>query len=142
MQPSNVPSTRSSLFPKTVDDLFSQFWGPEVRRGAFDPAIDVRETPEAFLVRAELPGIDADEVEVTVSPDSLTLKGEKKLEAETEDAKGHITERVYGAFRRSFSFPSAISTDDVQAEYKKGVLHVTLKKAESGKTRKIEIRGE
>jgi HSP20 family protein len=141
MKPCKLPATHS-LFPKTVDDLFNQFWGAEPRRGSFNPNIDVTETIDAFLVRAELPGVDADDVEVTVGPDSLTLKGEKKADIGPDDAKGHISERAYGPFQRSFTFRSAISTDDVLAEYKKGVLHVTLKKAQSEKVRKIEIRGE
>ena len=81
------------------------------------------------------------EVEVTVGQDSLTLKGEKKVETRAEGIRGHITERVHGAFERRFKFPAAIATDGVDAEYKRGVLHITLRKSEAAKARKIEVRG-
>ena len=129
------------LFPRTVDELFQQFWG-EPDASKWTPSIDVKETDEAYVLAAELPGIDAADVELTLTSDTLTIEGEKKSATESADVPGHIVERRFGKFSRSFTFPSAVATDEVIAESKRGVLTITVKKAEAGKTRRIEIQGE
>ncbi len=135
----NVDNSRS-LFPTNIDDLFSQFWAePFAAATGYTPPIDVKETEDAFVVAVELPGVSAGDVEITVGNDTLTLKGEKKTET-VDDATGHVKERRYGAFQRTFSFPSQISTEGVVAESKDGVLRIAIKKAEAAKTRKVEIR--
>lgn len=139
MKPCNVPS--NALFPRTIDELFNQFW-TESPRASFEPLVDVDETPDSFVIRAELPGIDVGDVELTVEADTLTLKGEKKTVRVIEDARGHIRERSHGTFSRTFTFPSPISTDDVVAEANRGVLEITVKKAETSKRRRIDIQGD
>ena len=142
MKPCKLPSVRSSLlFPSTIDELFNRFWNDSPKY-EFAPNVDVKETPESYVIRAELPGVDADDVEVSVTSDSLTIKGEKKVETKTEDERGHITERVYGTFSRSFTFPVPVAPEEVTAEAKKGVLHITVKKSETEQTRKIEIKSD
>lgn len=131
----------TTLFPRTIDELFNQVWA-EPKRASFAPRVDIDETAESYVIRAELPGVDAGEVELTVDAETLTLKGEKTTLTETEDARGHIRERSHGSFSRTFTFPNAISPDDVTASATKGVLEVVVKKAETAKTRRIEIKGE
>ena len=129
------------LFPRTVDDLFQQFWG-ETSHAKWTPAVDVKETDDAYVLVAELPGIDVADVELTLTSDTLTIEGEKKIVTEGVGPPGQITERRFGKFSRSFTFPSAVATDEVVAESKRGVLTITVKKAEAGKTRRIEIQGD
>jgi len=143
MKPCKLPSVHSSLlFPSTIDELFSRFWNDSPKH-EFTPSVDVKETPESYVIRAELPGVAAEDVEVTVTSDSLTIKGEKKIETtETEDEKGHITERVHGTFSRTFTFPVPVAPEEVTAEARKGVLHITIKKSEAEQTRKIDIKSD
>ena len=147
MIPSKLPAvTGSLLFPRSVDELFHRFWGNahrDVSRDtAFAPAVDVRETKDSYVFQVEIPGIDAKDVELTVTPDRLTIKGERAVETASEGETVHIFERTHGSFERSFTFPAPVATDSVTAEAKRGVLHITVTKAEKEQTRKIEIRGE
>ncbi|MBI1774008.1 MAG: Hsp20/alpha crystallin family protein [Proteobacteria bacterium] len=96
---------------------------------ALAPSIDVKETDAAFEIEAELPGVDEKDIEVSFQNDVLTIKGEKKLEKEESKKGYHMSERSYGAFRRSFELPSGIDGSKVTAAYTKGVLKVTLPKA-------------
>ena len=147
MRHSKLPSVAGSLlFPRSVDELFKRFWGDahcDVGRGTgYAPAVNVKETEDGYHFQVEIPGIDAKDVELTVTPDRLTIKGEKEVESASDSEKIHVFERSHGSFERSFSFPVPVSTDSVTAECKRGVLHVTVAKAEKEQTRKIEIRGE
>ena len=144
MKPSKLPNVADLLFPRTVDELFNQFWGDAKKSSCWVPSVDVRETDESFVITAELPGIEVSDVELTVTSEGLTLKGEKKknTESEADTRRGHITERVYGEFSRSFSFPIPVTPDDVVAQARHGILTITVKKAEVEKTRRIEIKSE
>ena len=139
MRPNKLSRVTSPLFPASFDELFHQVWG-EPRRSAWAPSVDVKETAETFVIRAEIPGIDIADVHVTVTADSLTLEGEKKSEETVAGETRHITERVHGKFSRTFTFPGAIASDDVEAETKNGILTVTVKKVDN--TRRIEIKGK
>lgn len=105
------------------------------------PAVDVSETPKELVVTAELPGMEAADVDVAIDRDVLTLRGEKKEEKETKDAERHLWERTYGAFERSFTLPCAVDAPAAKAEFVKGVLTVHLPKAkeEIAKGHKIPI---
>ena len=115
-------------------------WGVEVA------AVDVLETDLALVVRAELPGVDEKDIEVHLSPDTLTIMGEKKEQHSENGAKGrcHLSERRYGSFQRSFRLPEAIDADKVEATVKNGVLVVTLPKNPdvADKSRKINVKTE
>lgn len=137
----NLTKYPNLTFPRTVDELLLQFWGGS-DSGGWTPAIDVKETDEAYVLTAELPGVDAADVELTLTADTLTIEGEKKSVTVGEGESGQITERTFGKFSRSFTFPSAVAADEVAAESKRGVLTITVKKAETGKTRRIQIQGE
>lgn len=106
---------------------------------AWMPAVEVRETPEAIELTAELAGVKAKDVHVEYEDGVLTLRGEKNYERTTEDERRHIHERRYGSFTRSFTLPREIEVDDISASFDNGVLSVSVPKAERAKGRRIEI---
>jgi HSP20 family protein len=109
-------------------------------RGAWAPAVDIFETDNHDLVvRAELPGITRDDVEVSVENSTLVLKGEKKFDAEVKEENYRRIERPYGTFHRSFTLPSTVDTSKVAAEFKNGVLTVKLPFREEAKPRTINV---
>lgn len=117
---------------KEVDRVFSDFskdWPAAngIFGGAF-PAIDVKETETGVDVTAELPGVDESDVDVSLSERFLTIKGEKKHESETKEKDYYVSERSYGAFRRTISLPFAPDADNVKADFAKGVLSVHVPK--------------
>ena len=108
---------------------------------AWSPAVDVRETDNEFIVSAELPGLTQDGVSITIENGVLSLSGEKKEEREEgkADSGGHVLERRYGRFQRSFSLPRGVDADKVSAKFSDGILTVTLPKAATAKPRQIKI---
>jgi HSP20 family protein len=112
-------------------DLFS--------RSDWAPAVDIKETPEAFMVEAELPGMSKDDVKVTVHDGVLTIQGERRHEEETQDKKHHRIERVFGSFLRRFTLPDNVDENSVKAVFKDGVLSLTLQKAEPTEPKAIEV---
>lgn len=102
-------------------------------------ALDVVESEDEYLVKASLPGIDPDDLEITFDDNLLTLKGEVKEEQEIEEARYHLRERRYGSFTRSIRMPAGIESDKIVANYDKGVLELHLPKAEEIKPKKIMI---
>jgi HSP20 family protein len=105
-------------------------------------AVDVRETPDAFTVAASVPGVSADEVEITVLGDTLRIRGERKEERQENDhdARWLLRERRYGAFERTVALPAAVRADAATAEFKDGVLTIWLPKADEAKPRAIPVR--
>ena len=143
-----------SAFHRQMDRLFDEFFrdfslapfrGVDESWGAYVPSIDVKENEKEFQISAELPGMDDKDVEVSITGDVLTIKGEKKLEKEEEEDKGYYRrERAYGSFQRRIQLPAEVDTDKVSAHFKKGVLTVTLPKTEEAQkaVRKIEVKAE
>ena len=119
--------------------LGSTFGAPS--SSAWTPAIDVRETKNEFLVRAELPGLTKGDVEITVENGVLSLSGEKTeaFEDGSAESRRYVLERRYGRFQRNFSLPRGIDADKVTAEFSDGVLTITLPKAAAAKSRQIKI---
>ena len=103
------------------------------------PRVDIRETDDALLVQAELPGIDKKNIHLEVKDDVLTLSGERRYEKDVKEANAHRIERAYGRFSRSFSLPGNIDASQVNANMKDGVLEVRLPKRESAKPKAIAI---
>lgn len=108
------------------------------------PNVDASETENAYQITVELPGMDQKDIELTLSDGMLTLKGEKKEEREDTKKDYHLTERSYGEFRRSFPVPDSVDVKNVGAEFRKGVLTVTLPKTKEAKsqTRQIEVKSK
>ena len=107
--------------------------------GQWAPKVDIRETDEAMLVQAELPGIDKKDIQLEVKDGVLTLSGERRYEKEVKEENVHRVERTYGRFSRSFSLPTNVEAGKVQATMKDGVLEVRLPKRESAKPKAIAI---
>lgn len=103
------------------------------------PAVDIVEKDNAFEITAELPGLDAKNIELSLSDDVLTIKGEKKEEKEEKTKDRHVSERRYGSFRRSVQLPSSVDTGKVEANYKSGILTVTLPKTAEAQKKQTVI---
>jgi HSP20 family protein len=110
------------------------------RRGNWVPAVDIYETDgHDLVIKAELPDMTREDIEVTVENNTLTLKGERKMPADVKDEQFRRIERAYGAFTRSFSLPNTVDAAKVSAEYKHGVLTVKLPFREEAKPRTINV---
>lgn len=148
-----VRRTPTALIPdpffRNFDRLFSDdFFRPfgfmtrpdeELGQAGWLPAVDVRESDDAFVFTAELPGIAKEEVEITVDDGILTLKGERRFNEDDEEKSYRRIERAYGSFSRSFKLPSAVDAERIEASFTEGVLTVAVPKAEVAKARKITI---
>ena len=104
------------------------------------PAIDMYQTEDDIVVKAALPGIKADEVQINVTGDVLTLRGETKQEEERKDKSWHIREHRWGAFERSIILPTAVISDKAKADFDNGILTITLPKSEEVKSKTITIK--
>ena len=134
-----------SELQREVDRLFEEFGRPFSERStlsAWTPKLDVAETVNELTIAAELPGIDEQDVEVTLRDGVLTIKGEKKAETETKRKTYHLVERSYGSFERVIPLSFDVADDAVKAHFAKGVLTVRLPKPPEAKqpTRKIAIK--
>jgi len=107
--------------------------------GSWAPAIDIYEQDNNIVLKAELPGVDPKDVDIRIENNVLTLKGERKIEDEIKQENYHRVERAYGGFTRSFTLPSTVDTTNVKADYKDGVLRITLPKREEAKPKQIQV---
>jgi HSP20 family protein len=123
------------------DTAFPQFFGPEegLLRGSWNPAVDIYENQDTIVLEADLPGLKSGDFELSIENFTLTLKGERKFEKKSDGDNYHRVERSYGSFTRTFTLPSTINVEGVQAEFKEGVLRVSLPKREEVRPRQIEI---
>jgi len=133
---------------ESMDKLFDEFFTrrPDRRGGVpvvWQPAIEAFETDHDVVVRAELPGIDPDQVDISVTEDTLTIKGEAKSEQEEKKRNYYRRELRYGAFVRSLTLPAGVQGDQAKASYKNGILEVRVPKSERAKpkTVKVEVGG-
>ena len=118
------------------------FGGAPLPAPAFGPAVDVSETDNEVRITAELPGLERDDVEVSLDQDAVVLSGEKKEESERRESEVYRAERYYGAFNRRIPLPCDVNFDKAEATFRKGVLRITLPKTEEAKRRqkRIEIK--
>ena len=139
------PFREMSALQERMNRLFSDVRaqapvrGEEIVQGAWIPAVDIFETNEAIVLKAELPGITAQDVSVEVKDNTLTLKGEKKFEKEVKEENYHRVERSYGSFQRAFTLPGTIHQEKVTAKFKDGILEITLPKVEEAKPKQIKV---
>jgi HSP20 family protein len=106
----------------------------------WSPTADISETDNAYLIKAEIPGVKKEDVKVTIQDSMLTIQGERKMEKEEKGKKFHRIERSYGSFVRSFRLPDDADENAVNAEFKDGMLNVTVtKSAKSGKNKAIDV---
>lgn len=113
--------------------------GEEMREGIWQPAVDIYETEDSIVIKAEVPDVDQKDIEVRIEENTLTLKGERKHENEVKKENYHRIERYFGSFQRSFSLPATIDQEKVVATCEKGVLSITLPKKEDTKPKQITI---
>ncbi len=117
---------------------FSDFGG--TLTSAWVPPCDVFEGKDAIEIVAEIPGVNPKDVQISLENNLLTIRGEKKQEAKDESGQLHRYERTYGVFERTFSLPSTVNPDKIEARYSNGVLTVTLPKAEQARPRQIKVK--
>jgi HSP20 family protein len=124
-----------------VDSLFQDFAGDNqtVTAAAFAPAVDVYENGEKVVLKLDVPGIKEEDLDVRVENQTLSVRGERKFEAEEKEENFHRIERRYGSFFRSFSLPTTVDTENVNASYNAGVLKLELKKKASAQPRQIKV---
>jgi HSP20 family protein len=127
-----------------INDLFDQRVGrartlPAVAAGAWLPPVDIVESKDAYLIRAELPGMKREDFNLEVNDGTLTLSGERKSEALTDGVEYHRSERVTGKFSRSFYLPRTVKQDGIEASYQDGILEIQVPKAEEAKPKQIAI---
>jgi HSP20 family protein len=146
-----IRRNREELAPQTglrdeMNRLFDTFFQgaipPNEWRTTFLPSIDVHETAQEIVVTAELPGVKPEDVDVNLTGNILTIKGEKKEEMDTKETKGkswHRVERTYGSFQRTFQLPDSVDPERAKASYDHGVLKVAIAKTEAAKPRSIKV---
>jgi HSP20 family protein len=126
-----------------MNRVFERFFdeGPlRVWERAFEPAVEVADTPEAVIVKAQVPGVPKDNIQVSMTDNAMILKGEMKEEEKKEDKNYYRREWRYGAFERTIPLPVAVQAEKVTADLKDGVLTVTLPKREAAKAKQIPIK--
>lgn len=140
-----VPANREvASIQDEVNRLFDSVltrrpWAGDLQ-AAFAPAVDIAETADAYVLRLDLPGVNQKDVKVSLLGDTITIRGERKRDDAQTTGNVHRTERVHGAFERSFALGSAVRGDQVKATYRDGVLEVHVPKAEEAREREIQIQ--
>ena len=140
-----VPLIRRSEVPSTTrlfEDFFSDFpfSGSLFEDGdRWTPSVDIMEKEGNLILRAELPGLSEKQIELKLEGNTLTLKGERKMENEDKKGTYHRVESCYGSFTRSFRLPDTVDTDKIHADYKNGILTVTIPQKSEAKPREIPV---
>jgi len=125
-----------------VNRLFSESFrthGEESALTTWAPAVDIYETPNELVVKADLPDVSEKDIDIRVENNLLTIRGERKVEKSVSEENFLRVERTYGAFSRSFSLPNTVNSEAIGADYKNGVLTVTLPKREESKPRQVKV---
>jgi HSP20 family protein len=130
----------------TLQDQFNRLFNESFRNHTEEsalttwaPAVDIYETPNELVVKADLPDVNEKDIDVRVENNLLTIRGERKFEKSVSEENFLRVERTYGAFSRSFSLPNTVNSEAIGAEYKNGVLTVTLPKREESKPRQVKV---
>jgi len=141
-EPGWNPQGELAQLQRRMERLFQNAYGPEGRpeRVGVYPPVNISEDRDHIFVRAELPGVRAADLEITLQDNSLTLRGERKIAAEDKQVNYHRRERESGFFRRIVALPSAVQGDKVEAACKDGILTIKMAKPEAVKPRKIEVK--
>jgi len=127
-------------FGRLLEDFFGSPRSSHEFTSLFAPPADIHETPEAFVLKMDLPGVSPSDVKVRVTGDVLHVQGQRKEEKSDNGTTRHRIERVYGAFERRFKLSAPVRADQIKATYRDGVLEVLVPKAEEAKVREIEIQ--
>jgi HSP20 family protein len=142
-----TPRGNLQSFQDEMNRMFEQFFrggtGEEAGWGVrtWTPPVDIYETDDALILKAELPGVSKDDVSIEIHQNTLVLRGERKHEAEVKEDRYHRVERAYGSFQRSFMLPTLVDQEHVHASYHDGVLELRLPKSEAAKPKRVAITG-
>ena len=131
--------TMQEQMNRLLDMAWNKEAGEELKEGIWQPPVDIYEDEESVVIKAEVPDIDQKDIEVRIEDNTLTLKGERKLDQTVKKDNYHRVERYYGAFQRSFSIPPNIDQDKVKATCDRGVLTVILPKKAEKKPKQITV---
>lgn len=129
-----------SRLNRMFDDAFAGPWSQDTMTGSWVPVCDIFEDEDGLKLIAEVPGVKAEDVKISVENNTLTIRGEKKQVAEEKTERVHRYERSYGSFERAFALPSTIDPEGIEADYKDGLLTVVMPKAERARPREIPVK--
>jgi len=138
----NFESHRTTTLQDQINRLFNDSFGRAAEEGnltTWAPPVDIHETEHELVVKADLPDIDPQALDIRVENNILTIRGERKFEKKVEDKNYLRVERAYGAFSRSFALSNTVNTDAIKAEYTNGVLTLTIPKREEAKPKQIKV---
>ena len=125
---------------REMNRLFQQSYAPRLRSAPSFPAMNVWANEDGVIITAELPGVSPEDIDISVIGETLTLTGERKPDLVDEEVRYHRQERGYGKFTRSLELPFRVDATQVEATFDKGVLHITLPRAEADKPKKIAVK--
>ncbi len=144
-----TPGRELDRFRREIDRIFDEFFSEErfpalfgAQEGFLFPALDVYDEGDKIVVKAELPGVDKNDLEIVVKDNELIIKGEKKKEEEVKEENYYYSERTFGKFVRSIRLPVEIKADEVKARFKNGVLEIELPKVEEARPKEIKVQVE
>jgi len=139
--------TRGDKLSRDIDKMFDRFFEPGLLPSSYvfgeskwDPTIDISEGRKEITVRAEIPGIEAKDLDISIDGRLLSIKGEKKIEQTDKDESYYRVERSYGYFNRTIELPAEVDSKEVSASYKRGVLKIKLRKTKTYETKRIEVK--
>lgn len=138
------PFRELSRMQAEMNRLFNEFFSTRPERGEiatleWSPSVDIYETKDDIVVKAELPGMKIEDIHISVRDNTLTLRGEKKQEKDVKEENYYRIERNYGYFQRIFTLPSSVQIDKIKAKYRDGVLEIFLPKSEEAKPKEIKV---
>jgi HSP20 family protein len=128
---------------REMDRIWERFsQESSIHEREWNPSLDLMELEANLVAEVEVPGINPDDIDISVTADMLTVSGEKKQESLVQEKNYHVVERAYGRFSRSIPLPTAVNPDQVEARYKDGILKITMGKSEAAKSKRIEVKTE
>jgi len=131
--------TMQDQMNRMLDMAWNREFGEELKEGVWQPPVDIYEDEQSVVIKAELPDVDQKDIDIRIENNTLTIRGERKHSSEVKKENYYRVERYFGHFQRSFSLPSSIDQDKVQAACDKGILTVTLPKSAATKPKQISV---
>jgi HSP20 family protein len=141
-EPMREMVTLRDAMDRLFDEAFTRPWSQDGVRGSGMPAIDMYQTDDEVVVKLAVPGMKPDDVQITVTGDMLTVKGETQEKTDKKEKAYHIREQRYGSFERTVGLPTAVVSEKAQAEFENGILTVTLPKADEVKPKMITVKAK
>ncbi len=132
----SIQDRMNRLFEQTLSRSRAE---ERITASTWSPAVDIYETPETIITKADLPGLSREDIEIQIRDNTLSLRGERRFAKDVQQENYLRIERAYGAFQRNFTLPATIQQDEIRATFRDGVLELTLPKAEEAKPKKIAI---